>query len=136
MIMMICMNTPDSSTTHSSSPWLRKWPGFQRSPSGLEWVLWRRLPFILLVGVAVPSAIALAAWLLGLGDVDASTQRDLQQWVFMMVGLVILHLTLVLTLAIGCVIVMLMKGPAYVADPYFLDGTQEPLQRSPSKDPV
>jgi hypothetical protein len=29
-----------------------------------------------------------------------------------------LHWTLVLTLAIGCVIVMLMKGPAYVADAY------------------
>jgi hypothetical protein len=118
-------NTSDSPT----SPWLRKWPGFQRSPSGLEWVLWRRLPFILLVGVSVPSAVALTAWLLGLGEVDAATQRDLTQWVYMMVGLVILHLTLVLTLAIGCVIVMLMKGPAYVADPYFLDGTQEPLQR-------
>lgn len=130
------MKAPDPSTTHSTSPWLRKWPGFQRSPSGLEWVLWRRLPFILLMGVAVPGVLALTAWLLRLGDVDASMQRDLQQWVFMMVGLVILHLTLVLTLAIGCVIVMLMKGPAYVADPYFLDGTQEPLQLSPRKDNV
>jgi hypothetical protein len=35
-----------------------------------------------------------------------------------MVGLVVLHWTLVLTVAIGCVIVMLMKGPAYVADAY------------------
>jgi hypothetical protein len=38
-----------------------------------------------------------------------------------MVGLVILHWALVLTLAIGCVIVMLMKGPAYVADAYAMD---------------
>ena len=38
-----------------------------------------------------------------------------------MVGLVVLHWTLVLTLSIGCVIVMLMKGPAYVADAYPLD---------------
>jgi hypothetical protein len=37
------------------------------------------------------------------------------------VGLVILHWALVLTLAIGCVIVMLMKGPAYVADAYAMD---------------
>lgn len=112
-----------------NSPWFRKWPGFQRSPSGLEWVLWRRLPFIFLVGVSVPSAVMLLAWLLGLGEVDAVTQRELTQWVYMMVGLVILHLTLVLTLAIGCVIVMVMKGPAYVADPYFFDGSKEPLQR-------
>lgn len=128
------MHQMDNTTDSSTSPWLRKWPGFQRSPSGLEWVLWRRLPFILLVGVSVPSAVALTAWLLGLGEVDAATQRDLTQWVYMMVGLVILHLTLVLTLAIGCVIVMLMKGPAYVADPYFLDGTQEPLQRKSKPD--
>lgn len=119
----------DNTSDSHCSPWLRKWPGFQRSPSGLEWVLWRRLPFIVLVGVSVPSAVALTAWLLSLSEVDAATQRDLTQWVYMMVGLIILHLTLVLTLAIGCVIVMLMKGPAYVADPYFLDGTQEPLQR-------
>ena len=31
---------------------------------------------------------------------------------------VVLHWSLMLTLAIGCVIVMLMKGPAYVADAY------------------
>jgi hypothetical protein len=41
---------------------------------------------------------------------------------------------LVLTLAIGCVIVMVMKGPAFVADPYFLDGTHEPLQLGAAED--
>ena len=117
------------------SPWLRQWPGFQRSPSGLEWVLWRRLPFIFLVGLSVPCAIMAVAWLLSWGDVDAATQRQLTQWIYMMVGLVILHLTLVLTLAIGCVIVMVMKGPAYVADPYFLDGSNQPLQRQNSNEP-
>jgi hypothetical protein len=111
------------------SPWLRKWPGFQRSPSGLEWVLWRRLPFIFLVGVSVPCAIMVVAWLLSWGEADASTQRQLTQWIYMMVGLLILHLTLVLTLAIGCVIVMVMKGPAYVADPYFLNGSEQSLQQ-------
>jgi hypothetical protein len=34
----------------------------------------------------------------------------------MAIGVVVLHWTLLLTIAIGCVIVMLMKGPAYVAD--------------------
>ena len=33
-----------------------------------------------------------------------------------MIGLAILIWTLVVTVAIGCVIVWLMKGPAYVAD--------------------
>ena len=38
-----------------------------------------------------------------------------------MVGVVVLHWTLVLTLAIGCAIVILMKGPAYVADAYEME---------------
>jgi hypothetical protein len=35
-----------------------------------------------------------------------------------MFGVVVLHWTLVLTLALGCFIVRVMKGPAYVADAY------------------
>lgn len=35
-----------------------------------------------------------------------------------MFGVVVLHWTLVLTLALGCFIVRLTKGPAYVADAY------------------
>jgi hypothetical protein len=38
--------------------------------------------------------------------------------VYQLIGLVVLHWTLVFTVAIGCVIVVLMKGPAYVADAY------------------
>ena len=41
-------------------------------------------------------------------------------------GVVVLHWTVVLTLAIGCIIVMLMKGPAYVADAYHLNDSDRP----------
>ena len=48
------------------------------------------------------------------------TAADRAQWllIYRLIGLLLLHWTLLFTLAIGCVIVMLMKGPAYVADPY------------------
>jgi hypothetical protein len=46
----------------------------------------------------------------------------------------VLHLTLVLTAAIGCVIVMLMKGPAFVADGFEVQHTDRP--GSPTSDPV
>jgi hypothetical protein len=56
-----------------------------------------------------------------------------EQFFYVMLGLVMLHWTLVLTLAIGCVIVMLMKGPAYVADAYPMEepphATKTKLQR-------
>jgi hypothetical protein len=39
---------------------------------------------------------------------------------------VALHWTFVATVAIGCVIVMVMKGPAFVADPYPPVGRDDP----------
>ena len=54
----------------------------------------------------------------------------MEQFFYVMLGLVMLHWTLVLTLAIGCVIVMLMKGPAYVADAYPME---EPVHDAETK---
>ena len=34
--------------------------------------------------------------------------------------------TAVVTVAIGCIVVMIMKGPAYVADGYALDAADKP----------
>lgn len=38
--------------------------------------------------------------------------------IYQIISLVVLHWTLVLTLAICCAVVIVMKGPAFVADPY------------------
>lgn len=97
---------------------LKRLPGFQRSPHGLEWTLFKRLPAILLLGTAVPALLALAFWWAAPGVPSAAEERDLLLLTYRLIGLVLLHWTLVLTVAIGCVIVMLMKGPAFVADAY------------------
>ncbi len=95
--------------------WLNKLPGSVRSASGLEWVIWRKLPLIFLVGTALPVlAVGLLHWLST--DLDAAQVRWLQMADYITVGIVIFHWTAVLTVAIGCVVVMLMKGPGYVAD--------------------
>ena len=89
-----------------------KLPGFERSPPGLEQRIRRRLPAILLSGVnrvLAPSS-----------PLTGSEERALLLWDYTMVGVVVLHWTLVLTLALGCFIVRVMKGPAYVADAYEL----------------
>ena len=98
--------------------WLNKLPGFQRSAPGLEWAIWKRLPVILLAGTVLPLAAALAWWLVAPALPTAAEQRDLWLVVYRLAAVVVLHWTAVFTVAIGCVIVMLMKGPAYVADPY------------------
>lgn len=96
--------------------WLNKLPGFTRSAPGLEWALWKKLPWITLAGTVLPIALVGLAWLAAPEPATPASERALTQWFYIAIGVVILHWTLVLTAAIGCVIVMLMKGPAYVAD--------------------
>jgi hypothetical protein len=95
--------------------WLNKLPNSIRSASGLEWTLWRKLPLIFLVGTALPlvAAVALHLWT---DQSNAAQSRWLQTMDYVAAGVVVFHWTAVLTLAIGCVVVMLMKGPGYVAD--------------------
>ncbi|NLY28440.1 MAG: hypothetical protein GX049_13025 [Alcaligenaceae bacterium] len=95
---------------------LQKVPGSMRSAPGLEWALWKRLPLFLLVGTLVPVIVAAILWWYRLESVDPATNRDIARYFYIAVGTVVLHWTLMFALAIGCVVVMVMKGPAYVAD--------------------
>ena len=106
---------------------LNRLPGFQRSPAGLEWALFKRLPAILMLGTVVPFGVAVALWWASPGQPSAAEERALLVLIYELTGLVVLHWSLVLTLAIGCVIVMVMKGPAYVADAYPPPGREQPL---------
>ncbi len=101
-------------------------PGFQRTPPGLERTILRRLPRITLLGsalLALPSLLArLAIWLDPmLQDSGMPDMVDIY-----VIGLIILHWTVMLTVAIAAFIIMVMKGPAYVADPYPLSDADRP----------
>ena len=96
-----------------------KLPGFVPSAPGLEHLIWRRLPAILLWGTLLPLALAGANHVLApAGAGSGACNSALLLWDFTMYGVMLLHWTLVLTLGIGCFIVRVMKGPAYVADAY------------------
>jgi len=109
--------------------WLNKLPGSKRSASGLEWRLWRRLPLIFAVGTAVPLVVALGLHWLVPGQ-DSAQQRWLQLLDYCVIGVLLCHWTAVLTAAIGCVVVMLMKGPGYVADAMELSDSERPRRRA------
>jgi hypothetical protein len=106
--------------------WLRKLPGFQQTPYGLEWRILRLMPSVGLAGTVSPALASLAARFLMTGDSAAELARRIQLLDFLMIGLVIFIWTLVLTVSIGCVIVWLMKGPAYVADGYEVSHSDKP----------
>lgn len=106
--------------------WLRKLPGYQRTPAGFELRLLRLMPSIWLAGTLLPALMAFAARHLLTGNTAAELARNIQMFDYAMIGLVILIWTLVLTVTIGCIIVWLMKGPAYVADGYEVSHSDKP----------
>lgn len=112
--------------------WLKKLPGPQRAATGLEWAIWRKLPLILLAGTALPLAGLGALHLLA--EPSTAAARWLQIANYLVAGLVIFHWTAVLTVAIGCVIVMVMKGPAYTADSYTVSHSDQPRAAGPDED--
>jgi len=106
--------------------WLKKDPQSVRSAPGLEWSLWRRLPAILGWGTALPALWLAASWWWQAGTPELPHDPEALRTEFILIGAIILHWSLVLTLAIGCAIVMLMKVPRSEADPYPLPDADRP----------
>lgn len=106
--------------------WLNKLPGFKQTPYGFEWRLLRLMPTAFVAGTLLPALVAFLARFLMTAGSDAELIRHIQLFDYLMIGLVIFIWTLILTVVIGCVIVWLMKGPAYVADGYEVSHSDEP----------
>ena len=106
--------------------WLKKLPQSPRSESGLEWRLWRKLPLIALAGTVLPLLALGLVHLLADPNGSAADARWLQMVDYMVGGLVVFHWSMVATVAIGCVIVMVMKGPGYVADGLRVSHSDQP----------
>ena len=95
----------------------------RREPPGLEWAILKRLPGIAAAGVAIPLLVAAGnRWFPAHGVIDAAKQATTVDILAFATGVTIL--TAVFTVAIGCVTVIVMKGPAYVADPYYHEAVQ------------
>jgi len=105
---------------------LKQLPGFQRAPAGLEWTVLRRLPMIALAGTVLPIVGALmAALFLGGDPASAKLASTLQ---IVLASVLVLLWTVVFTVALLCVIVLIAKGPAYVADAYPLIDSDRPAR--------
>ena len=110
--------------------WFGTLPGFTRTPAGLERVILRRLPAILWQGTALLVLCGLVAQFWPWEGTQAQVFTRITSLHIGFISLLILHWTVVLTVAIGAFIVMVMKGPAYVADAYPLEDADTP---SPSQ---
>jgi hypothetical protein len=103
-----------------------KLPGFVRTPPGQERKILALLPLILVLGTLILGIPSLAARVLISSGSETEIAAKIMTVDIYVISLIVLHWTVVLTVAIGAFIVMVMKGPAYVADPYPLEDSEHP----------
>lgn len=105
---------------------LQRLPGFERSPPGLERRILKTLPFALVGSLLAPILAYLAVTLAGTTPTGLAADRHASDMLIAGIAFVVTAWTAILTIGIGCAIVMVMKGPAYVADQYPLSDAEQP----------
>ena len=101
-----------------------------RYPPGLERELLRKIPKYLLGTILVPLFMVILVRLSTVEKLFASTAEEVAKLHttidFLSIAIFVAILPIILTLFIGCIIVILMKGPAYVADAYEVKDADKP----------
>lgn len=100
--------------------WLKRLPPTRREPPGFEWVVLRSVPKLMVYGTSlfvIPFAI------LQYGIEPSSSSR---LWELYFIAGLIFFWTMLFTAALCALIVYLMKGPAFVADAYYLEDSDLP----------
>jgi hypothetical protein len=107
--------------------WLRKVEDRQ-TPSGMELRILRKLPVVTLVAslavLALPVLVRLLPAEPGIDPLKAARSVDI-----FAIATEITLLVAVFTIAIGCVVVHIMKGPAYAADSLPVSHADHPARR-------
>jgi len=101
-----------------------------RYPPGLERELLRKIPKYLLGSILIPMFMVMLVRLPLIENVFASTTEEIEKLHttidFLSIAIFVAALPVILTLFIGCIIVILMKGPAYIADAYDVNDVDDP----------
>lgn len=105
---------------------MKKNPESIRTPAGLEWKLMQRLPRLTLIGLLALLALWALVQVWPFGGDPGKVGHNLRIFDFVMIGLASFHLTMALTVALGCFIVMVMKGPQYTSDSYPVQDAEQP----------
>jgi len=97
-------------------------------PAGLEMRILQKLPRVTLLGAAIPIALAVLARMLPTEPgVDAT--KFIKSVDIFAIACAITFFVAIFTVAIGAVVVYIMKGPAYVADAYELSHSDRPKRQ-------
>lgn len=104
---------------------MRKHHPVVRHPPGLEWALFKKLPLLTLAGLIVIGLLWIAMRI-GSDGPYSMAEGSLGKFEFALIGAAVFHITMMVTLTIGCVVVLIMKGPHYSADSYPVEDAERP----------
>lgn len=105
---------------------MEKHPPDRYYPPGLEWWLLKRIPRISIVASLGFGLAWLLVRLWPYSEPLAQAEMLIQRWEFALLGGFIFFITMVVTVVIGCVFVIIMKGPRYSADSYKVEDADQP----------
>jgi hypothetical protein len=92
-----------------------------RGVPGLEWKLFKKLPMFLLGGAVIPLLIALSGRVFPPDGPTADVAKHISTLDIFSIAVGLTAWFALMTVGVGCVVVIIMKGPAYVADGYSPD---------------
>jgi len=104
----------------------KKLPGFHRAPPGLERKILRLVPRVFWIGTVVIFLPSLVARLWHMDDATYLFSKFITTIDIYAFALLSVLWTALFTVGLGALIVMIMKGPAYVADAYPLIDAEKP----------
>ena len=104
--------------------WLKKRHG-RLVPPGLEITILRKLPLMTFAGTLLIVAMPMLARVLPV-QAGIDKAKHIKTVDIFAIATEITLLTAVFTVAIGCVVVHIMKGPAYIADPLPVSHSDKP----------
>ncbi len=102
-------------------------------PPGLELRILRLLPRVTLIGALVPIALSALVRIMP-PQPGVDVDKHIKSVDIFVIATEITFLTAMLTVAIGAVVVHIMKGPAYVADSYPVSHSDRPSRSKASEE--
>lgn len=114
----------------------KKLPGYRKAPPGLERKILRLVPKVFLVGTVLTLLPSLIARIWTMDDAPWVINKFITTIDIYAFGLLTVLWTALFTVGVGAFTVMVMKGPAYVADAYPLPDADQPRVLKPAPQPT
>ena len=105
-------------------------------PPGLERVIWRKLPHAAIASTLIPLLFYLYILYYPPVPDGGSVEKTVMSAGIAAIAIAVTLWTAILTVAIGCWIVMVMKGPAKHADSYELSDAEQPGEEAHEEAPT